>query len=83
MNVNILANLLSSISLENINEEDEYLLNIIDAINEAAQVGVNVVVYEIVTLNNNSIQNIGNRIKNAFPDIDITIKDKRIYIDWS
>jgi hypothetical protein len=83
MNVNILANLMSSISLETINDEDTYLLNILDAINEAAQVCVNAVVYELITLNNNSIKNIGNKIKNAFPDIDVTIKEKRIYIDWS
>ncbi len=83
MNVNTLIDLMSSISLETINDEDTYLLNILDAINEAAQVGINVVAYELITLNNNSIKNICNKIKKAFPDIDVTINNKRIYIDWS
>lgn len=76
--------LLDAISKININtDEDTYFLEIIHTMSDAAEVGINAVVYEITTLNNNSIMNIYNRIKYTFPDIDARIDNKRIHIDWS
>ncbi len=81
MDVESLLNLISKINLNT--DEDTYFLQIINAMSEAAEVAINSLVYEIITLDNNSIQNICNRLKDTFPDINVTVNEKRIYIDWS
>ena len=63
--------------------EDSYLFDILNTINNSAQIGINAMVYEINTINNNSIQYICIKIKENFPEVNLTINNKRIYIDWS
>jgi hypothetical protein len=81
MNVDSLLDAISKINLNT--DEDTYFLEILHTMSDAAEVGINAIVYEIITLDNSSIQNICNRIKDTFPDIVVTINNKRIYIDWS
>ena len=81
MNINSLLHLISNININT--DEDKYFLEILNTINSAAEIGINSIAYELHTINAYSIQIICNKIKNNFPDIDITIYDKRIYIDWS
>ncbi len=81
MNVDSLLDAISKINLNT--DEDTYFLEILHKMSDVAEVGINSIVYEIITLDNNSIQHICNRIKDTFPDISVTINNKRIYIDWS
>ncbi len=60
-----------------------YLDRIITSIKEAAESGSNILVYELLLLNLNDIQALRNEILTLFPDMEVTIIDKRIYIDWS
>jgi hypothetical protein len=61
----------------------EYLEIITDAINEAGQLGFNSLVYELIVLDLKDIQQIRNELLTLFPDMIITIYDKRLVIDWS
>ena len=81
MNIDSLLDLISKINLNT--DEDTYFFQTLNTITDSAEVGINSIVYEINTLDNNSIQNICNRFKETFPDIIVTINEKRIYIDWS
>ena len=60
-----------------------YLDRIITSIKEAAESGSNILVYELIVLHPRDIQQIRNELLTLFPDMEITIIDKRIYIDWS
>ncbi len=60
-----------------------FLDRIITSIKEAAESGSNIIVYELIVLNPQEIQQIRNELLTLFPDMEITINDKRIYIDWS
>jgi hypothetical protein len=60
-----------------------YLDRIITSIKEAAESGSNILVYELIVLSIQDIQQIRNELLTLFPDMEVTIIDKRIYIDWS
>jgi hypothetical protein len=60
-----------------------YLETIIDSINDTAQLGSNILVYEIITLSDNDIKQLRNELLTLFPDMTITISEKRLIIDWS
>jgi hypothetical protein len=61
----------------------EYVEIITNAINESGQLGFNSLVYELLILDLKDIQQIRNELLTLFPDMIITIYDKRLVIDWS
>jgi hypothetical protein len=83
MNVNNIIEQMSNIGLCDEDSQEYFIKDIINTINEEAQLGYNSLVYEIITLTNKSIQNICTEIKKVFPEITLKIDNKRIYIDWS
>jgi len=60
-----------------------YSDRIIESIKAAAEIGLNMIVYELAILNSDDIRKIRYELLTLFPDMYITIQDKRILIDWS
>lgn len=59
------------------------LKTIIDSIIQRCEEGCNSLIYEIITLSDNDIKKIQNELLTFFPDMVITISEKRLIIDWS
>lgn len=83
MDISELILLLNHTCLDNTNTVQAYLKTIIESIKECAESGLNTLVYEIITLADSDINQIRAELLTLFPDIYITIKDKRLLIDWS
>jgi len=60
-----------------------YSDRIIESIKAAAEIGQNTIVYELTILNSDDIRQIRYELLTLFPDMYITIQEKRILIDWS
>jgi hypothetical protein len=83
MDISQLILQLNNTCLDDTDTVQAYLRTIIESIKECAETGSHTLVYEIITLDDKDILQIRNELLTLFPDMDITIKDKRLLIDWS
>ena len=83
MDITELITRLSNTYVSNESAVASYTKTIIDSIIQASEEGCNSLVYEIITLSDNDIKQIRAELLTLFPDMDITITDKRLVIDWS
>lgn len=79
-----ISELITQLKTTYINKSNQgYLTRIIESMKEASDVGLNNILYEISTMDDNDLQKIRNELLTLFPDMYINIKEKRILIDWS
>lgn len=78
-----ISDLISQLSGTHLLEIQDYLLTIIELIKETADAGLNTLLYELYTLDTNTVQKIRNELLTLFPDMEITIREKHLLIDWS
>jgi hypothetical protein len=77
-----ILNKLSKMKIYDTEEEDKYLTDIVDLINNVGELGYNSITYEI-PLEDCVILRICTQISKLFPEISIKVIQKRVFLDWS